>query len=77
MHPPRNIELSVHDELFVLSDRNPKEETRKSAQNEGQAPYSQSKMKNEEKKAQDGNITKLSKLNTQLRDLLFASKELE
>ena len=29
MHPPRNIELSVHDELFVLSDINPKAESGK------------------------------------------------
>ena len=25
LHPPKDTELSIHDELFVLCDRNPKE----------------------------------------------------
>lgn len=25
LHPPKDLELSIHDELFVLCDKNPKE----------------------------------------------------
>jgi len=35
-HPPKNIELTVHDELFVLCEKNPKgESTLKNMQNFG------------------------------------------
>lgn len=78
MHPPRNIELSVLDELFVLSDHNPKAEMGKAAPSEPQANnFGQTKIKSEEVKTQDGNLNKLRKLETQLRDLLYTTRELE
>lgn len=80
MHPPRNIELSVHDELFVLSDINPKAEIGKGPPSDigGQAnSFGQSKIKSEELKTQDGSLNKLRKLEAQLRDLLYSTKELE
>ena len=71
-HPPKNIELTVHDELFVLCEKNPKgESTLKNMQN-----FGTSQAKKEVNKIQDNNMLKLNKLESQLQDLVLSAKEL-
>ena len=51
LHPPQNLELDVHDELFVLSEKNPKESLREEMLGGGRMFADSSKhLKNEEKK---------------------------
>jgi potassium large conductance calcium-activated channel subfamily M alpha protein 1 len=58
LHPPKNLELSVHDELFILCEKNPKGETTlKNMENFGTF-----KAKNDVTKTQDNNMLKLTKL---------------
>ena len=53
LHPPQNLELDVHDELFVLSEKNPKESLREEMFGGGRMFSDSSKhLKNEEKKTQ-------------------------
>lgn len=64
LHPPPKLELTIHDELFVLSKKNPKESLR-SEEMYGRSAFSDSSklMRNEEKKTQKNNVEALEKLN--------------
>ena len=58
MHPPKNLELSVYDELFVLCEKNPRGETTlKNTEN-----FGTSQAKKDVTKTQDNNMLKLNKL---------------
>lgn len=58
MHPPKNLELSVYDELFVLCEKNPRGETTlKNMEN-----FGTSQAKKDVTKTQDNNMLKLNKL---------------
>jgi hypothetical protein len=77
LHPPPKIELSFYDELFVLCEKNDKEnQDQQKGKNDGQTGSSGKSMKNEGKKVQNENIKELNKLNSMLKDLLYSSKEL-
>ena len=63
LHPPKYIELTIHDELFVLSDKN------QSASGDDMARQyvdSSKLIKNEEKKTQENNIKLLKDLDGNL-----------
>ena len=86
LHPPRKIELSISDELFVLCEKSEKEtmqDDKKKAEDQGFSGGKQSKNfieikreKNEGKKIYNENIKDLGKLNSMLKDLLYSSTEL-
>lgn len=79
MHPPRNIQLNVYDELFVLSEKNDKENLKDptKAKEEGDVNGANKAMQNQGKKIQLENIKQLGKFNQKLNDLLYSTKELE
>ena len=76
LHPPQNLELDVHDELFVLSEKNPKESLREEIYGGGRMFADSSKhLKNEEKKTQKQHVNQLDVLNKDLKDLHFSTRE--
>ena len=58
LHPPPKLELTIHDELFVLSEKNPKESLCGEEMLGGRI-FSDSSLllKNEEKKTQKAHVT--------------------
>ena len=66
--------MSPNDELFVLSDEKLRE-NKESDQATRQFVDSQKLLKNEEKKTQENNVSRLKDMHKQLGDLLFATKE--
>lgn len=78
LHPPKKIELSIFDELFVLSEKNEKETAQESQKNVPDAANLEEKnLKNSGQKIQNENIKSLEKLNENLKELLFSAKEME
>ena len=76
LHPPQNLELDVHDELFVLSEKNPKESLREEIYGGGRMLADSSKhLKNEEKKTQKQHVSQLDLLNKDLKELHDSTKE--
>ena len=74
LHPPKNIELTIHDELFVLSDKN------QSVSGDDMARQyidSSKIIKNEEKKTQENNINLLKDLNGNLQEMLQSTAEFD
>lgn len=70
IHPPKNIELSPNDELFVLSDRNLIDSMSKEDHEGGRQSADNSKVvKNEEKKTQEAIVNRMKDLNKKLNDL--------
>ena len=58
LHPPQDLELDVHDELFVLSEKNPKESLREDIYGGSRMFADTSKhLKNEEKKTQKQHVS--------------------
>ena len=57
LHPPPKLELTIHDELFVLSEKNPKESLR-SEEMFGRSAFADSSklLRNEEKKTQKAHV---------------------
>jgi len=57
LHPPPKLELTIHDELFVLSEKNPKESLR-SEEMFGRSTFADSSklLRNEEKKTQKAHV---------------------
>mmetsp|Transcript_13235 Transcript_13235/g.20663 ORF Transcript_13235/g.20663 Transcript_13235/m.20663 type:complete len:217 (-) Transcript_13235:20-670(-) len=76
LHPPRKIELSISDELFVLCEKNVKESMQEN-QKDKTPPPGGKPLKNEGKKIQSENLKELNKLNSMLKELLYSSKELQ
>lgn len=75
LHPPRNIELSIYDELFVLCEKNENQniqESQKAKNDVGSSQFGSSgkTMKNEGKKIQTENVKEMNKLNYMLKNLL-------
>jgi len=69
LHPPKNIELSPNDELFVLSDRNLMDWL-KDDEVGGRTSVDSSKLiKNEEKKTQEAIVNRMKDLNKKLTEL--------
>ena len=80
LHPPRKIELSIYDELFVLCERNERDDIadgQKAKTEPGQGGSTGSNLKNEGKKIQNENLKELTKLNTLLKELQYSSSELQ
>ena len=74
LHPPKNIELNMHDELFVLSDKSQSQ----TQEDFGRQFIDSSKLlKNEEKKTQENNVNMMKHLNTELQEMLQSAKEWE
>ena len=82
LHPPRRIELSISDELFVLCEKSEKDtmqdQQKSKTETEGGAEGKDKnfRSKNEGKKIQNENLKELSNLNSMLKDLFYTSKEL-
>ena len=79
LHPPRNIELSIYDELFVLCEKSEKEnvQEQKKANNDANSQSVGGKSnKTEGKKIQNEIMKEMNKLNGSLKNLLYSSKEL-
>ena len=86
IHPPKDLELSAHDELFVLCDSTPNDiingrqadvKTRTNLDLLGGGVGTVNKMfKNEDRLLQKDSMQKLFQLNGLLQDLLFSTKEL-
>jgi hypothetical protein len=77
LHPPKKIELNFYDELFVLCENvekeNHKDNQKEKSETGGQAIVGKKK---EGTKIQNEIMKDLNKLNSNLKDLLFSSKEL-
>lgn len=82
LHPPKQIELNIYDQLFVLCEKNEKENPHDAQKSKvdigtGQGGSLGKNIKNEGKKIQNENLKELGKLNTKLKDLLYFSSELQ
>ena len=75
LHPSREVRLIENqDELFVLSDRNPKDSV--GLQRNDVDNSKGKRQKNEEKKVQKENLRHLEEIHLKLQDLLSSFKEL-
>ena len=77
LYPPKNIELSPNDELFVLSDRNLMDWLKDDDEAGRQLVDSSKLIKNEEKKTQEKIVNDMRDLDKKLTELNQASKEWE
>lgn len=66
LHPPKMLELTIHDELFVLCDKNPNSNDSGSKARANNEVQGSKLLKNEEKKVQKENLSKLANLNSML-----------
>ena len=63
LHPPKNIELSPNDELFVLSDRDQMDSMKDNEAGGRQFVDSSKIIKNEEKKTQEAIVNHMREMN--------------